>query len=157
MEYTAIKIKEFDVIISKCDLERISEHRWFPIRSRPNLIYFGFWTPRPNRKTIYLHKFLMGNPIDKVVDHINCNTLDNRRENLRICAQSENMRNVKKSEKRKNPYKGVSFFDLANKWRARIQINKKQIHLGYFNSPEEARDEYINASKKYHSEFGRVD
>ena len=36
-------------------------------------------------------------------------------------------------------------------------LNKKQIHLGYFNSPEEARDEYINASKKYHGEFGRVD
>jgi hypothetical protein len=98
----------------------------------------------------------MGNPSEKVVDHINCNTLDNRRENLRLCNQSENIRNARKNFQGKNPYKGVSLYKPTNRWRARIQVNDKTIYLGYYDTPEKAYEAYVAASKKYHGEFGRI-
>lgn len=48
--------------------------------------------PPPDRKMVKLHRFLM-NPGDLEVDHISRDTLDNRRANLRVCAQAENLRN----------------------------------------------------------------
>ena len=67
MNFKMIKIKGYDVIISECDLERVSQYEWHPLISRPSLIYFYYSTPRPNIKTIYLHKFIIGNPSGKVV------------------------------------------------------------------------------------------
>jgi len=156
MEYTTIKIKEFDVIVSNCDLEKIAEHLWIASR-KGKRTYFFYWTPYPNKKAIRLHRFIMGNPTGKVVDHINCNTLDNRRENLRICTSQENSRNVHKYKNNTSGYKGVTYDKShTKKWLASITVNKKVLNLGRFNTPEEAHNAYCIASKKYHGEYGRV-
>jgi lambda repressor-like predicted transcriptional regulator len=97
-------------------------------------------------------------PGDKAhVDHINGNRLDNRRENLRICTQHENNRNIWKPDQNRSGYKGVSFDARRSQWRARIKDqNGKEKWLGYFDTPEVAYGAYCAAAKECHGEFANL-
>lgn len=87
----------------------------------------------------YLHRFVMHAPKGSVVDHINCNTLDNRKHNLRIISNAENQQN-RSGATRANPSgkRGVSWNTKGSCWRARVCTNGKEIYLGMFVSLEEA-------------------
>jgi hypothetical protein len=50
----------------------------------------------------------------------------------------------------------VSWYKRKQKWVAGIGINGKRLHLGYFDTPEEAYEAYVTASNKYHGEYGRL-
>jgi len=89
----------------------------------------------------------------EVVDHINHNLLDNRRQNLRICTPSENKRNRVLAKNNSSGYKGVNWSKGANKWRTQISINGKQKHLGLFNNILLAAEAYDSAAQKYYGEF----
>ena len=78
----------------------------------------------------------------KYLDHIDNDKSNNRIENLQICTNSLNML-------KSNVGKGVSYFKRDNKWRARIKINKKEIHLGLFDTKEEARAARTKAENEY--------
>ena len=81
---------------------------------------------------------------NKVVDHINGDSLDNRKSNLRIVTQTENMRNMKPND----PMKGIRIHTLKNgqkRYSARITINYKTISLGTFDTLEEAQQARKNA------------
>jgi hypothetical protein len=93
---------------------------------------------------------------DLHIDHINGNTLDNRKANLRICTRAENNCNIKRRKNNTSGYKGVSFDKRKKKWSAYISKNYKHYFLGYFVTPEEAYIAYCKASKKYHGEYGRI-
>ena len=103
--------------------------------------------------TIRLHQLIMN---DKMIDHINGNIFDNRKENLRKCTSAENGKNRGKSRNNKSNYKGVSWHKALNKWRAFIFLDYKQIHLGYFDDIIEAAKAYNEAAIKYHGEFARL-
>lgn len=89
------------------------------------------------------------------VDHININKLDNRIENLREVNFSENSRNQKIRCNNKSGIKGVCWNKKSNKWQASLTINRKQMHLGYFNNLEDAKIVIDKAREKYHGEFAR--
>jgi hypothetical protein len=93
----------------------------------------------------------------QVVDHINGDIYDNRRSNLRLCTNAENIRNAQKRciKKATSKFKGVGFDSNRNRWRATITVDWKTKHLGYFDSEEDAAKAYDIASEKYHGEFGR--
>lgn len=91
---------------------------------------------------------------DELIDHIDGNPLNNCINNLRIASQKENLRNSKKRKSNTSGFKGVS--KHRNKWLSYIGFNSKQIHLGRFDTPEEAHAAYCKASKELHGEFGRV-
>lgn len=76
-----------------------------------------------------------------VVDHINNNKLDNRIENLQFVTHRINITKDKKNTVSK--YIGVTFEKKNNKWRSRIRIDKKNLHLGYFNDEYEAHLRYL--------------
>lgn len=103
------------------------------------------------KKTMELmHRSIMKPPCGLVVDHINGNGLDNRRCNLRICSQSENLINSKIRSSNTTGYKGVfrnKNTKFGKKWFARITRNYKMTHLGSFNTAEEASFAYKEASK----------
>lgn len=81
-----------------------------------------------------------------VVDHINDTPLDNRVENLQIVTQRFNAN--KTQVKYTSKYKGVSWHKNNFKWISNILINKKRIHLGYFNTELEASVAYQNKLKE---------
>lgn len=77
-----------------------------------------------------------------VVDHINGDGLDNRKANLRVCTRRENMWNSRPHTDSKVGYRGVHYVAANKKYRAMIYINGKNVHLGYFDTPEEAAKAY---------------
>ena len=103
---------------------------------------------------IRMHRLIMNAKEGEVVDHINGNTLDNRKCNLRICSQLENCRHkVKLSTNNKSGKIGVHWKKSKNKWVARIHINKKEKFLGYFDDINSAIDARKEAEIKYFGEF----
>lgn len=104
--------------------------------------------------TIKLHRHIMKvNDRNLIVDHIDGNPLNNQKKNLRICSKLDNTRNRRKYISNTSGYKGVHFQKANSKWEASIQINNKNIHIGYFETSEEAATAYDEASKKYHGKF----
>ena len=102
-----------------------------------------------------LHRIIMGEPEDLVVDHINGDPLDNRRENLRIVTQQQNNMNVSMNKRNKSGVAGVCWDKTSNKWRAEIMYKKKSIYLGRFDNLEEAGKARKDAEMKYFGEFVR--
>lgn len=94
------------------------------------------------RTIIDMHRLLHPPAKGFVVDHINQNKLDNRKSNLRDATKSLNALNSGMWGHNKSGYKGVSWSKQAKKWRATINVQKKQIHLGFFDTPEEAHQAY---------------
>lgn len=86
------------------------------------------------------------------IDHINGNRDDNRIENLREASVTQNSYNKRKPQG-SNPYLGVTRKKRQNsyKWCARITVDKKPKHLGYFDCPETAYKAYLLAKAQYHN------
>jgi len=82
------------------------------------------------------------------IDHINRNRSDNRLCNLRLVTHMENCHNQTLKSINTSGYPGVN--KKNKKWRARIKANYKNIHLGYFDTKEEAYQAYLDAKKIYH-------
>lgn len=81
--------------------------------------------------------------IPKCIDHIDRDKLNNRIENLKDASFKENARNTKK--------KGYYFRKNRNVWVSRIRTNSGRIHLGSFKTEDEAREAYLKAKQKYHT------
>jgi len=107
--------------------------------------------------TLLLHRVLMNSPKGKCVDHINGDTLDNRLKNLRICTHKENIRNSNKlRSNNKSGYRGVFWCNQKQRWAARIKVDYKSIHLGFFKKAEDASNAYLKAAKNYFGKFASI-
>lgn len=89
------------------------------------------------------------------IDHINGIKTDNRFSNLRLATRRQNQGNRPTNRNNKCGVKGVRWFTKLQKWQARLTVAGKGIHLGYFDTIEEASNAYVNASEKYFQEFAR--
>lgn len=89
-----------------------------------------------------------------LVDHRDCNGLNNRWENLRAASHVQNGRNRRLSRRNKSGVTGVSF--SGRYWFADIGIDRKVIHLGWFSSRDEAIEARRAAEKKYFGEFANT-
>jgi hypothetical protein len=152
-----ILFKEKGGLIDVCDESILDSHGWnfHQVRS---FVYIRQKTKTTGR--LYLHRVVMslviGRQLEKIelVDHINGNTLDNRRCNLRICSNAENLRNrVQAPSNNKSGIIGVTFCKQTGKWSAEIVVNQKKIWLGRFKDKEEARAVRLSAEKQYFGEF----
>lgn len=96
------------------------------------------------------HCFIIDNDNNEmVIDHINRNRLDNRKENLRIVSFQDNIRNSNKKSTNKSGFKGVWYDKQRNKWCAGISLNGKSIGLGRYNTIEDAYEARKNGEIKY--------
>ena len=106
-----------------------------------------------------LHNVLMNPKKGQQVDHINHNTLDNRRQNLRLCSVKQNCMNRRKRKNCTSKFKGVykKVEVVKNKeyvyYQARLTVNGKDTSIGYFKSEIDAAKAYDAVCKKEHGEF----
>ncbi|MHC4642734.1 MAG: HNH endonuclease, partial [Planctomycetota bacterium] len=126
------------------DYERLTKYKWFAMRSRR-----GFYAIRMvkakngSRKKIRMHRQIFDVPGDKFVDHINHNSLDNRKANLRIVTNMQNSWNKRKQRgDYSSQYKGVSWAKRVGKWHTEIYCRGTRIFIGYF-------DNQISAGRAY--------
>ena len=145
---------DFDFLISKEDYNKCNDFVWSINKYGRNKITKPYYYAN-NSSVGFIHRYLTDAPKGMLVDHINGNTLDNRRENLRICTKSENNWNRFFESRNKSNKIGVYWNDKlpTPKWMAYISINKQRIHLGYFNNYEDAVNARIKAEEKYYKEF----
>lgn len=102
------------------------------------------------KKQILLHRLVTKAPIDKMVDHINHNTLDNRISNLRLVTNAENMQNRRGATRhnRSSRIRGVSWYKKLGKWHVQVRTNGITHHIGYYSDIEEAKQAAIEARSK---------
>jgi hypothetical protein len=108
-------------------------------------------------KVVFLHQAIFPPKDGFVIDHIDGDGLNNRRENLRYATKAENGRNSRKKKNNTSGFKGVYLHRQSGRWQARISTGKPtQRSLGMFSTPEEAHEAYVKASAEMHGEFGRA-
>lgn len=146
----------FYAIVDDADYEWLSQWRWCLLATSKGKIYATRRDVHTN-KFILMHRAILDAPPGMEVDHINGNTLDNRRENLRLVTHAQNCLNMRKKRTSKSPYKGITWNEHNQKWIAAIRINGRHTYLGSFLTPEAAHAAYAEASRKYHGAFSRPD
>ena len=127
------------VLIDIEDIEKIQKLKW-RVSKNKNGYYVRAWGRKDYKykQIVYLHRYIMNCPGDMEVDHINHNTLDNRKCNLRVCTMLENKQNVPKRENNKSGYRNIHWDKNRKKWRVRMTINKKEVKVGIYETVEEA-------------------
>ena len=130
-------------LVSPQDFAILDNQRWCAGSSPPKFYAMG----AIHRQMVLLHRVITNAAKGQFVDHINRNKLDNRRENLRFVTRSQNSINRNHSSE----FRGV--FKTFNKWRASIGVNRSNIKLGAFDTPEAAAAAYNEAAKRLHGEF----
>lgn len=145
-------IRGVEIQIDEGDLHLLEEYAWYIINKKGSI----YITSRHNRRTVYLARIIMGDDINYLVDHINGDTLDNRRENLRYCDKRTNAQNSRSRKGSTSKYKGVSWDRFREKWRAMIKFEGRQIFIGRFDCETEAAKCYNHYAIKYFGEFARL-
>lgn len=106
---------------------------------------------------IAMHKVIMKSDDRQWIDHINRNSLDNRKSNLRFCTQAQNVMNVGiYKNKKSSKFKGVFRRGEGGTYRAIIGFKRKIINLGTFENEIDAAKAYNDAAKKYFGEFANL-
>ena len=123
-------------IVDDDDFEKVSKHKWCVKKTSHN-VYAKRYS---NSKTIDMHHVIIERKEGFVVDHINGDGLDNRKENLRLCTHSENMKNIKMRKDNLSGVRGVYWNAIAKKWHCQIQFNGKKIYLGLFKELDDAKN-----------------
>lgn len=145
-------------IVDDEDYDALAAFKWHAHPSAPGYFYARREVRRDKKKQgrVYMHRVILGAPAGLLIDHINGDGLDNRRCNLRLATKAENQRNRRVPSTNTSGYKGVTWSRNAGRWHARIRAGDRNVHLGYFDTPEEAHAAYCAVAVKYHGEFARV-
>lgn len=122
------------VLIDKEDISKVSKFQWSITKSKRNKFYIFTNLYNQYPKKLYLHRLIINCPENMVVDHINHNTFDNRKSNLKICTIAENNNNLSLSKANKSGYRHISF----DKNNDKFYLSIKGIFYGRFETIEEA-------------------
>ncbi len=151
-------------IVDAQDAEVVGRYNWFALSAKKaatNYARTNITDDDGTRRTLLLHVLIWdqtGAPRPPQIDHENTDGLDCRRSNLRAATGSQNQWNRRKYRNNTSGFKGVerSRARGCKEWVVRLRVNGKRIHVGYFDSLEEAVRAHAAAATKYHGDFART-
>lgn len=150
----------FVVLVSPEDEDLLDRHNWHACRDGRNYLMVrrnlsDYATGMRKRLQERLSRRIVSPMGPEIVDHRNLNSLDNRRPNLRVCSNAQNMLNRRPRPGKAVPFKGVRR-GSGGRFEALIKKNKRQYYLGSFETAEEAHAAYCRAAERLHGEFARA-
>lgn len=144
-DFVEINLAGKVLLFDREDLEFLQQVGWSVTDNRVYLVGAEY-------KGKLFHRVIAGAVDGLQVDHINGNSLDNRKSNLRLCTRTQNLHNTKvRKDKKLDLPKGV--YKHRSSYRAKITVHKQVMYLGTFSTPEEADLAYKRAAEKYFGEF----
>lgn len=145
-------------IVDSSDYEWLLKWKWalsgngYVTRNIPR----GFTPSERNGYIVGIHRLILNTPKGFKTDHINGNPLDNRRENLRIASNSQNLCNRGRPRNNKSGFKGVCKCSDCKSYHAQITFKGVNHTLGYFKTALEAHEAYKAAALRLHGEFANT-
>lgn len=110
-----------------------------------------------NKKRLYFHREIMGVTDNNIiVDHINGNPLDNRKENLRLSDKSTNGMNRPKNKNNSTGYKGVVWYPVSKTYSAELMVKGVRYRKHGFKTAKEAAKKYNELAIEHHGEFAKL-
>lgn len=137
-------------LIDAADYDAIIPHTWQISRMGSGIRYARAFI---EGHATTMHRLVMRATSGFVVDHINGDGLDNRRENLRLCTQMENMQNRRMHKNNSAGLKGA--YKSGRRWVSRITAFGVKKELGIFDTAAEAHIAYVAAAATLHGQFAR--
>lgn len=146
-------------IVDDNDFEDVNRYKWYfnngyAVRG----VYVGTIDGKSKTRRVYMHKFILGSISGMVTDHVNRDSLDNRKSNLRHCTIHQNGMNQKiNRSNNKSGFRGVYKNMRSKKWTAVISIKGQPTkHIGNFETPELASKAYNRVAEEAFGEFAVV-
>lgn len=134
------------------DFDKLNKFKWYADKQLS-----GFYARRMSyqnvRKCIHMSHVIINCPKGKQVDHINHDTLDNRKDNLRVCSNRENSINRRMLSNNKTGYRGVVWHKRDKKFASQIKNKGKHYHLGSYDCKHEAALVYNRKAKELHGKY----
>lgn len=142
--------KGYSALVDDSDYDMLIEYKWRAKTDTKKKVVYAV-----TGKSVKMHRMLLKITDAKIqVDHKDRNGLNNRRENLRVCSNSQNQTNKrKKSGKFSSRFKGVHWDKYLNRWKAGLVHNEKKYHLGVYADEIEAALAYDTAARYHFGEF----
>lgn len=146
-------------LVDDVDFERLSQYRW-QLHSGGYAFRAAYIpasksiTGKKRRKTVYMHRLIMDNPENKMIDHINKDKLDNRRTNLRVVTASQNQMNSRRRQA--SGFKGVYYVKERNIYRVILGFKHKAKTVGWFKNKIEAAKAYNSAALELYGEYAEL-
>lgn len=133
------------VLVDADDYERLIVFNWFPHESNGGVLYAVRNVWNGSTQTNYrsrMHREIMGvvKGDRRDVDHINGNTLDNRKENLRVVTHQQNRQNTRGWANASSRHRGVSWDKQRSMWKAQATVAGKNKLVGRFKTEDEAAE-----------------
>jgi hypothetical protein len=141
-------------IVDVADYERLSSFQWRAQFDRDTRGFYAVRGIKENgkNKAVLMHRVILGAKPGETVDHIDRDTLDNRRANLRIVTKGQNSWNQRLLHAQNTSgFRGVCW--SGTRWLAQITVNNRLYHLGCFDTPEAAAKAYDRAARELHQGF----
>lgn len=127
--YVTLTNSKKEMICDKEDWDKLKMLSWFDSN--------GYAVAKTDKGYERFHRLVKDAEDDYIVDHINRNTYDNRKQNLRVTTQRVNMINTKTSKSNKLGVKGV--YKRGKRYVAYLMLNRKTVWLGTYDTIEEAK------------------
>lgn len=147
--------KGYEAIVDADDLHLVEAYSWTAL-VKPGVVYAKRAVKVGDRTmTVRMHRVILSAHPDALVDHINGNGLDNRKANLRVATNSQNLANRGAQRNNTSGFKGVTWNKAAGKWQASLKLNGNRWYLGLHNTAEDASAAYQEAARRAFGEFAR--
>ena len=141
------------VLLDDEDFALVSNYTWCVTNGRGTF----YSHTKIKDKTVYMHRLILGLTDPKIpCDHIDHNGLNNQRNNIRACTQSQNLCNRSPRKNGSSKYLGVCWDKEHRKWKVLIHENKRSKFIGRFNLETDAAMAYNNAAKEIHGDFANL-